>query len=83
MKRNIIITIVSTIISVITSFVLYDLITGYNKNSNRESRILKLAGKPAQTEHKKVDKNEEMENADMISEGSQFGVQYYDKHKKI
>ncbi len=80
MKRNILITIVSTIISVITSFVLYDLVTGYKKDSHRESRILKLAGKPAQTKHKKV---EEIENADMVSEGSQFGVQYYDKHKKL
>ncbi len=80
MKRNILITIASTIVSVLASLVLYDIYTGYKEESNRESRILKLAGKPGQAEEDEVEK---MENADMVSEGSQFGVHYYDIHKKM
>lgn len=80
MNRNFLITIASTIISVLASLVLYDILTGYKENSERQSRILKLAGFPGQDEEDEVEK---MENADMISEGSQFGVQYYDKNKKV
>lgn len=80
MNRNLLITIASTIMGVLASLVFYDIYTGYKKDSQRQSRILKLAGLPGQDEEDEVEK---MENADMISEGSQFGVQYYDKHKKI
>ena len=76
MKRNILITIASTVISVLASLVVYNLLNGNKK----DSEILKLAGKPGQT---KNNNEEVMENADMISEGSQFGVHYYDKHKNI
>ncbi|HLR60362.1 MAG TPA: hypothetical protein VK094_07820 [Pseudogracilibacillus sp.] len=80
MNRNILITIISAIVSVLASLVFYDLYTGSKKDRHRESRIMKLAGKPGQEEEDEVEK---MENAKMVSEGSQFGVHYYDRNKNV
>lgn len=79
MSRHLFLTIFSMTISVLASLVLYNLLTGYKEN-NKESRYLKIAGKPGQTDEDEADK---LENADMVAEGSQFGVQYYDQHKDV
>lgn len=42
---------------------------------------LEQAGKPDQIEHSKQE-IDQMENAKMVSEGSQFGVQYYNETAK-
>ncbi|MGM8364265.1 hypothetical protein ACLIBG_02165 [Virgibacillus sp. W0181] len=56
------------------------------KNNNKRS-TLEQAGKPDQIES---EDHAQLENAKMVSEGSQFGVQYYneakeakDLHKKL
>jgi len=46
-----------------------------------EPDSLDLAGIPDQLEEKKRDL-EQLENAKMVSEGSQFGVQYYNEIKE-
>lgn len=42
---------------------------------------LDLAGQPDQLERKRVEKDH-LENSKMVSEGSQFGVQYYNQMAK-
>lgn len=80
MKKNIFLTIFSTIISVLASLFIYNLIAGYRQQRDRDEHTLNLAGKP---ESSNLDKLDELQNSEMIGEGSQFGVQYYDKHKDI
>ena len=51
------------------------------KSNENEPNNLELAGVPDQLEKKKEDL-EQLENAKMVSEGSQFGVQYYNEVKE-
>ncbi|WP_080874872.1 hypothetical protein [Oceanobacillus timonensis] len=49
------------------------------ENSATETlRVFENAGKPDQFEEDELD---QLENAKMVSEGSQFGVQYYNEKK--
>jgi len=50
-----------------------------SKNSNQENRTFENAGVPDQSEDNDLS---QLENSKMVSEGSQFGVQYYNEKKK-
>jgi hypothetical protein len=47
--------------------------------TNRSDSTFEDAGVPDQSEEKDL---AQLENAKMVSEGSQFGVQYYNEHKE-
>ncbi|MGM8211883.1 hypothetical protein ACLIBH_03705 [Virgibacillus sp. W0430] len=49
-----------------------------NKQKKSEKSTLEQAGVPDQMEHNSLD---QLENAKMVSEGSQYGVQYYNEAK--
>jgi|GEM_PF-2754663 len=80
MKRNLLITLTSTIVGVLASLVIYDIYKSKVQN-NLDDKTLKVSGKPGQTED--LDELDKMNNAEMVAEGSQFGVQYYDKYKNV
>src|SRR5699024_651620 len=80
MKRNLLITLTSTIVGVLASLVIYDIYKSKVQN-NLDDKSLKVSGKPGQTED--LDELDKMNNAEMVAEGSQFGVQYYDKYKNV
>src|SRR5699024_2991322 len=80
MKRNLLITLTSTIVGVLASLVIYDIYKSKVQNT-LDDKKLKLSGKRGQTED--VDELDKMNNAEMVAEGSQFGVQYYDKYKNV
>jgi len=48
------------------------------KNDNKKNTTFDNAGVPDQSENKDL---AQLENAKMVSEGSQFGVQYYNHRK--
>ena len=79
MNKNIFITVFSSIISILASLFVYNLIKASKEKSEFE-RTLKIAGKPGESN---VEVSDELDNSDMVAEGSQFGVQYYDKHKDL
>src|SRR5699024_289026 len=77
MKRNLLITLTSTIVGVLASLVIYDIYKSKVQN-NLDDKTLKVSAKPSQTE-----KLNKMNNAEMVAECSQFRVQYYDKYKNV
>lgn len=48
------------------------------KNDNKKNTTFENAGVPDQSDNKDL---AQLENAKMVSEGSQFGVQYYNHRK--
>jgi hypothetical protein len=69
------------IISSLLTLGMYCLLKRKDDNPSQDSFYLTLekAGHPDQLEGNEID---ELENSKMVSEGSQFGVQYYNKTSK-
>ena len=80
MNTKKIVILLSSFLSITLIFFTFVFLNKTSKSSNGLKRQFKLSGKPAQSEE---NTQEILENSNMISEGSQFGVQYYDEHKDI
>src|SRR5699024_11028870 len=80
MKRNLLITLTSTIVGVLASLVIYDIYKSKIQN-NIVDKSLKVSRKTHQTED--LVELDKMNNAEMVAESSQFEIQYYDKYKNV
>src|SRR5699024_9903407 len=78
MKRNLLITLTSTIVGVLARLVMYDIYKSKVQN-NLDDKTLKVLGKHGQTEE--LDELDKINNAEMLAEDSQIGVQIYDIYK--
>lgn len=78
MNRNTMITVIASLLSLGVGLVIY-LVLRDEENRNPFKRNVKLAAKPGQM----LDDVDKLDNSAMLSEGSQYGVQYYDQHKEI
>ncbi len=78
MSRNTMITIIASLLSLGVGLVIYLVVRDEEKKIPFK-RNVKLAAKPGQM----LDDLDKLDNSAMLSEGSQYGVQYYDQHKKI
>lgn len=67
------------IIGFITLGLSYYVLSKSGKGTTDFTKTLRQAGKPDQIENEDL---AQLENAKMVSEGSQFGVQYYNKTAK-
>src|SRR5690625_6312229 len=67
MKRNLLITLTSTIVGVLASLVIYDIYKSKVQN-NLDDKTLKVSGKPGQTED--LDELDKMNNAEMVDRKS-------------
>src|SRR5699024_11477920 len=65
MKRNLLITLTSTIVGVLASLVIYDIYKSKVQN-NLDDKTLKVSGKPGQTED--LDELDKMNNAEMVAD---------------
>lgn len=77
MNRNKMITLIVSIVSLGVGLAAYFLLR--NEERDPLKRNIKLAAKPGQMPNGE----EKLDNSAMLSEGSQYGVQFYDQHKKI
>ncbi|WP_424474999.1 hypothetical protein [Oceanobacillus kimchii] len=85
MKKRYVLSAVGAVGAGIASYYLVDSNNRYKlkkiaKNSAKKvNRVFENAGVPDQSPEQELD---QLENSKMVSEGSQFGVQYYNEKKK-
>lgn len=78
MKKRYVIPIVGALASVGVGYVMKNRRNDDNNETTLADSLVN-AGKPDQLNHEDYD-HAQLENAKMVSEGSQFGVQYYNEH---
>lgn len=81
MKNKIIISSTSALAGVVVGYMLKSTLDNFNGHANDHEEdyfkdVLENAGKPDEIDSIERD---QLENAKMVSEGSQFGVQYYNE----
>ncbi|MFS0751973.1 hypothetical protein [Oceanobacillus sp. 1P07AA] len=84
MKKRYVVSAVGAVGAGIASYYLMDSNSRYKlkkmakSSAKKVNRVFENAGVPDQSDEQELD---QLENAKMVSEGSQFGVQYYNEKK--
>lgn len=81
MKNKLIISSTSAIAGMALGYMLKGTVDNFNnghEDANQLKQVIEKAGNPSEIESIE---HEQLENAKMVSEGSQFGVQYYNEYR--